>query len=123
MITEPKLEQRAEQPYAAIPIRVTMSQIGSVCPPLVGEVFGWLGKHGVAPKGAPFFRYLVIDMAGELEMEVGVPVATAVAGDDRVKGGVFPAGRYATLVHTGPYPALEGATGVPDGRQLNARAR
>ena len=35
------------------------------------------------------------------EIELGVPVATAVSGDGRVSAGVLPAGRYATLVYTG----------------------
>jgi effector-binding domain-containing protein len=51
--------------------------------------------------GLPFWKYNVIDMERELEVEVGVPVAAAAAGDDRVLAGVLPAGRHATLRHTG----------------------
>jgi hypothetical protein len=48
----------------------------------------------------------VIDMAAQLDIEVGVPVATAVAGEGRVAAGAFPAGRYATLIYTGVQNAI-----------------
>ena len=37
--------------------------------------------------GPRFLRYHVIDMAGEMNIEVGVPVATPLPGDGRVKTG------------------------------------
>src|SRR5262249_60222583 len=59
-----------------------------------------------APAGPPLIRYLVIDMAGELQLELGVPVAAPVAASGRVQPGVLPEGRYAVLRHTGPYDGL-----------------
>ena len=103
VISEPKLVDRSEQPYVAIRTQVAMQELGTVIPPLLGEVFAWLGKQSLAPAGAPFIRYLVIDMATELDVELGVPVADAVPGDSRVSAGVLPAGRYATLIYAGPY--------------------
>jgi len=84
----------------AIRTRVTMAELAGLGGRL-GEVFGWLGARGLAPAGAPFFKYNVIDMERELEVEAGVPVAAAVDGDDHVVSGVLPAGRYATLTHVG----------------------
>jgi len=60
--------------------------------------------------GAPSFRYNVIDMTRELEVDAGVPVAAAVDDDDRVVSRVLPAGRYATLTHVGHPSELQGAT-------------
>jgi len=77
-----------------------------------GEVFGWLGDRGLAPAGPPFLKYNVIDMARELEMENGVPVAAPVKGDDLVVAGVLPAGRYATVTHTGHPSELVEVTGA-----------
>jgi effector-binding domain-containing protein len=96
----PRIETRAEQPYAAIRARVTMAGLGGLGARF-GEVFAWLGARGLAPAGAPFFRYIVIDMAGELEVDAGVPVAAGVEGDAQVVSGVLPAGRYATVTHVG----------------------
>jgi effector-binding domain-containing protein len=57
----------------------------------------------------PFIRYHVIDMDAELEIEIAAPVAAAVPGSGRVQAGELPAGRYVTLVHTGPYNGLVAA--------------
>ena len=79
-----------------------MQEMGAgLIPRLLGEVFAWLEKQGVAPAGAPFIRYHVIDMEAKLDIELGVPVASAVAGDGRISAGVLPAGRYAALIYTG----------------------
>jgi effector-binding domain-containing protein len=106
--TAPEITERAEQPYVAIRADVTMDQLSGLADRL-GEVFGWLAEHGVAPAGPPFFRYHVIDMASLLTVEAGVPVLAAVDGDDRVIAGVLPGGRYATALHVGPYDGLIGA--------------
>jgi effector-binding domain-containing protein len=74
-------------------------------------VFGWLAGHGIAPAGPPIWKYNVIDMDGDLEVEVGVPVDDATAGDGRVRGHLLPAGRYATVRHMGHPDTLEQATG------------
>ncbi len=110
MSAAPRIETRAEQPYAAVKARVTMATLGTVVPPLNQEVFAWLGERGVAPAGPPFWKYDLIDMSGMLEVEAGVAVAAAVAGDGRVLSGVLPAGRYATVVHVGHPGELAGVT-------------
>jgi effector-binding domain-containing protein len=46
-------------------------------------------------------RFHVINMTSKMDVELGVPVASAVPGDDRVTAAVLPAGRYAALVYTG----------------------
>ena len=98
---DPSLNVRGEQPYAAIPIRVPMREWGRANA-LVGEVFDWLGRRGIAPAGPLFYRYRVIgDTDAPFDLEVGVPVAAPVTGDDRVVAGTKPAGAYATAVHHG----------------------
>lgn len=110
MLTQPQLEDRAAQPYVAIPVRVPMTDIGNVVPPLIPEVLDWVARNGIAPAGPPFFRFVVINMAGNLEIEAGVPTATTIEGDDRLRAGSLPAGRYATALHTGPPDDLVNAT-------------
>src|SRR5688572_7287324 len=101
MWSEPKVVERQPQPYVAIKVLVTMEEIGRVVPPLNGEVFGWLADRGVTLSGPPFWKYNVIDMERQLEIEAGVAVEQPVPGDDRVLAGTLPGGSYATLVHTG----------------------
>lgn len=112
--SEPRLERRDERPYVAIRREVTRRELGTVLPPLGDEVFAWLAAHRVAPAGAPFFRYLTVDMEGEgrFVVDVGVPVKAAAPVDAGVTAGAFPAGRYAVLVNTGPYDDLVGAHGA-----------
>jgi effector-binding domain-containing protein len=111
MITEPKIEHRNEQPYMGIRAQVAMQELGKVLPPLLGEVYGWLASKSLKPAGAPLWRYRIIDMAAKLEIDVAVPVAATVTGDNRIVADILPAGRYATLIYTGPYEGLIQATG------------
>jgi effector-binding domain-containing protein len=106
---EPAIETRAEQPYAGRRMAVTMEGFPAAADAGFPALFGWLGAHQIAPAGPPFIRYHVIDMAAELQIEFGAPVAGPVAGDDQVQPGVLPGGRYLVLRHTGPYDQLIGA--------------
>lgn len=111
----PTIVDRVEQPYLAASAFVTMESIGSRLPLLLSTVFDHLGSHGLAPAGPPFWRYVVIDMARQLEMQVGVPVAEASStdasvDDEQLRAGVLPAGRYVTTVHTGHPSELMQAT-------------
>lgn len=110
MQTEPEIVQRAEQPYMAIKASVTLETIGTVLSQLHPEMFAWLDAHGARPVGAPFSKYNVIDMQRGMEVEVGVPVAEAVVGDQRVLPGVLPAGNYAGILYTGHPSGLMDAT-------------
>ena len=106
------IAERAAVPYAAIRGTATMADLAPVMLPLAGELFHWLGQRGLMPAGPLFWRYLVIDMEHELIVEVGVPLASHEVGDERVTTGTLPAGRYATVVHTGHPDGLMAATGA-----------
>jgi effector-binding domain-containing protein len=104
---QPRIQERAAQPYLAIPLTVTMEGgFGEEVESGFSELFGWLEEHGVAPAGAPFIRFLVIDMEGELEIELAVPVTEGVPGEGRFRADVLSAGRYGTLLHVGSYDDL-----------------
>jgi effector-binding domain-containing protein len=100
MPAQPRIVERPDQPYVAISGQVTMQTVATIADRLP-EVFVWLAEHDLEPAGAPFFRYNLVDMRRQLEVEVGVPVAAAVEGDGEVHAGVLPAGRYATVTHVG----------------------
>ncbi|SEB93791.1 effector-binding domain-containing protein [Rhizobiales bacterium GAS191] len=106
MLSKPMIVERAEQPYAAIRAKLAMQEIGRAADQLAPQLFGWLGAHRIGPAGAPFFKYNVIDMARQLEIEWGVPTAISIQPDGPVLGGILPAGRYSTLIHRGPYDGL-----------------
>jgi len=109
-MSDPQVETRTERPYMGIHAVARMEELPTVIPQLIGEVFSWLGQHGMQPNGAPLIRYNVINMESELDIDIGVPVASASAsGNSRVSAKMLPAGRYATLLHVGPYDKLMAA--------------
>lgn len=110
-ITEPKLVERSEQHYVAIRKLVTMAEIGATLPPVADDVFAWLAEKEIQPSGAAFWRYNVVDMDKELEIDVAVPVASPVKVDGQIIADVLPAGKYAVMLHTGHPDELEEATG------------
>ena len=59
--------------------------------------------HGIKKHGPAIIRYLTTDMSDKLDMDIGFTVEKAIKGDSRVIADVLPAGRYATLLYTGPY--------------------
>ncbi|GIF02482.1 GyrI-like domain-containing protein [Actinoplanes siamensis] len=65
---------------------------------LMHQLYSWLDGQGIA-YGHTFFRLHVVDMDGPMDIEVGVVTGEAVQGDGRIRAGVLPAGRYATLTY------------------------
>lgn len=114
MISDPKVESRNEQHYAGIRTQVPMTKMKNVIPQLLGEIFTWLDHRGIRPSGAPFIRYHVIDMKKLMDIELGVPVASPVEGDDRVSAGILPSGRYAALVYRGVKNGIKGNKALLD---------
>jgi effector-binding domain-containing protein len=108
-MNEPKIVELPDRAYVGLPGTVTMETLGTMADRLP-EVLGWLVARGVEPEGAPFFRYNVIDMERELEVEVGWPVAATVPVEGELVAGVLPGGRYVSVVHVGHYEGLYGAT-------------
>jgi effector-binding domain-containing protein len=112
MLGEAQVIERSAQPYVALKKNVTMETIGEVLPGLHPRVFAWLGERGIAPAGAPFWKFNVIDMARSMEVEVAVPVAAPVDGGGEILAAVLPPGRYATVRYTGHPAGLVDATAV-----------
>jgi effector-binding domain-containing protein len=136
MIGQPQVTRRAPQPYVAIPFTVTMATFPQAADAGFPGLLGWLAEHGITASGPPFIRYAVVDMAAELGIEIGAPVAETVPSSGRVQSGELPGGRYVTLVHTGPYDGLIAANAAlqdwarhqgivlehsPDGRRFRGR--
>ncbi len=103
---EPQIEPRVALPYAGLRMRVTMESLSGAVDEAFTQLFGWLAEHGTAVAGPPFIRYHVIDMEGELQVEMGIPAGVQAGDGDRIRPGTLPAGRYAVLRHVGPYDGL-----------------
>jgi effector-binding domain-containing protein len=110
--TAPRIETRPEQPYVGVRTQVPMTELGTVIPQLHSEAMTWLKSQGLKPSGPPFVRYHVINMEDKLDIEMGWPTATKLAGNGRVQGGVLPAGKYASVLYMGDYSGLMEANRV-----------
>ncbi|MGW2561139.1 GyrI-like domain-containing protein [Streptomyces sp. NPDC001514] len=100
MHPEPTVVERPEQTYVGVRRSVRMDAFGVIADRLP-EIVGWLASHDTPMAGAPFFRFYAIDMAGESEVEAGVPVTEPPEPEGDIIVGALPAGRYATLRHVG----------------------
>ena len=101
MVGEPKIDERPEKLYMGIRIQTPMKGMFKEIDKLFKEMNAWMKKQQLELAGPPFLRYHVIDMQGEMDIEVGFPVAATLPDDGRVSAGVLPAGRYASLIYTG----------------------
>src|SRR5215475_3197254 len=100
-VGKPKIDERAEVQYMGIRTQTQFKGMFKEVTKLFKEMNAWVKKQDVEPAGPPFLRYHVIDMEGEMDIEVGVPVAKPLKGDGHVCPGVLPGGRYASLIYVG----------------------
>lgn len=99
ILEEPRVAERSETPYIGIrcvtPFRGMLSQRDK----LLAELFDWLDHHDGTQAGPAFLRLHVIDMNGPMDLEVGAITEKPMDGDERVRPGLLPAGRYATMTY------------------------
>lgn len=101
-VSKPVVYERADEPYMGIRTQTPFKGMFTLIDKhLFKELRAWMQQEGIEPTGQPFFRYYVINMDGEMDVEVGIPVAKTLPGNGRVCPGVLPAGRYASLVYVG----------------------
>lgn len=112
MLTIPVIQEQAAKQYGYITYVIPMRDMKKPADEGFPKLFGWLARHGIEPTGAPFYNYRRIDMADTLEVEAGVPVERPSVGDDSVRFGELPAGRYVAVTHTGHYDKLYDATAM-----------
>ena len=107
LVTQPRLEERAEVATLGIREVVPFRTMLSNRDRLLAELIGWLAANGVEPTGPFFLRLHVVDMAGLMDIEVGV-AATSAAASERVVAGALPPGRYAVLSYRATSLAANG---------------
>jgi effector-binding domain-containing protein len=111
MPSEPVMKERDAQSYVAIRKRAPRESLNEILPGLFGEIFEWVGKNGITIAGSPLIRYLVVDYnTGEVEVDIGVPVASKTPKHPHIHRGEIPGGTYATVLHQGDYAGLKDTT-------------
>ena len=105
MTPEFRTTKMGAQPYLGIRATTTLDKLAEIMGPLFGEVYGYIQQRGQPPAGMPFTIYH--SMEGDtVELECGMPVASPIAGMDRIQAGELPAGTMVTVTHFGPYEDL-----------------
>ncbi|MFI6507872.1 GyrI-like domain-containing protein [Streptosporangium sp. NPDC050855] len=98
IVEGPSVSVRPDRHCAGIRVVTPFRGMFAVRDELMGELYERLDDRGVG-FGPTFFRLHVVDMAGSMDVEVGVVTDRPVEGDGRVTPGLLPAGRYATLTY------------------------
>jgi len=101
IIEGPAVETRPDIPYVGIRVVTPFRGMLGMRDELLAEVQDWAGGSGLDVEGFGFLRLNVIDMQGDMDIEVGLVTRGPSDVDGRVRSGVLPAGRYATLAYRG----------------------
>lgn len=96
----PRIEHRDAVPTLGIRLVTPFRGMLATRDRLLGELFSWLEDRDLQAEGPFFLRLHVVDMAADMDIEVGVMGLTA-DGDDRVRPGSVPNGDYALLAYRG----------------------
>jgi hypothetical protein len=105
MTYEVRLETSVGAPIAVVHRRAERAQLGAVVQAACGLVWNVLKTQHVSGVG----RHLAIYWDEAINLDVGVEVAAAFAGEGEVVGGILPRGMAAVTTHLGPYHQLGGA--------------
>lgn len=93
------------QAIIGIRMSVELEKIAEVMGQLFPEVYGYVLSQGQSPTGMPLTRYHCMD-GDTVELECALPVASPIAGTDRIRCSELPSGTMATVTHVGPYQKL-----------------
>lgn len=105
MSYEIREQQEPDRHLAVRRLTATADQIG----PLIGEAFGavyaYVGRHGLAPQGAPVACY-AMDGGEPFEVRAGCVVDVPVEAEGVVEPFLLRGGPALTTEHVGPYGEL-----------------
>lgn len=99
------LIEQSARPTLGVHAHVAIQALPGLIGSALGQVAAHLARHGERPAGPAFVAYHNQDMS-DLDVEIGFPVAHAIAGQGDVEAGVLPGGRQATCLYTGPYTGI-----------------
>ena len=104
------VEQRQPQPVLSIRANVRVAELTQAQGESLRALWSFLKQHRVTPAGPPVVRYHSFGET-QADLETGIPVAEAVAGEGRVAAGELPGGAAITTWHLGSHDGLADAYG------------
>lgn len=100
-----EVQQRDPQPMVSVRTTVPVAELATVQGDALRALWDHLRRHRVRPAGPPFVRYHTFGDV-ETDVEVGIPVADAAAGEGRVDAGTLPGGTVVSAWHLGSHDRL-----------------
>ena len=93
------------QPIVFVRLRPARHELSAAIGEGLGLAFPYAMRTGIAIAGRPFARYLSTG-PGLYTVDVGMPIAAAAPGEDRVESGTLHGGAVAVAMHAGSYEQL-----------------
>src|SRR5262245_66119488 len=100
-----RLAQLDSRPLALVRRRAGLHELSKVVPDACGTVWNVVRAQNIVGAG----RHVAVYLDDQINLEVGVELASPFAGHGEVVGSATPAGLVATTVHFGPYGQLGNA--------------
>ncbi len=93
--------EKPERPYLGIRFDTPFEGMFALATKALKELRKWVKEHSLPGDSLYFLRYYHCDMKNIMDVEVGVMTGSSLTGDERVRPGSLPKGKYATLVYRG----------------------
>lgn len=103
-----EFKQRDAQPTLCMRATTPVQDLPGVLGRTYNQVVQYAAAQGVDLIGPAYVLYFNMDMQN-LQIEAGFPVTHNASGKDDVLAGEIPVGKYASVIHLGPYEACEAA--------------
>jgi effector-binding domain-containing protein len=93
--------EKPERGYLGIRFKTPFEGMFALVTKTLKELRKWNKENSLSEEGPYFLRYYLTDMKGMMDVEVGLMTNSGLVGQGRIKPGLLPKGRYATLVYKG----------------------
>lgn len=93
--------EKPERSYLGIRFKTPFGGMFALITKALKEMRKWSKENSLPEDGPYFVRYYHCDMKDIMDVEVGLMTNSSHVGNERIKPGSLPKGRYATLVYKG----------------------
>ncbi|WP_439601805.1 GyrI-like domain-containing protein [Devosia sp.] len=93
--------ENPDRPYVGIRLKTPFPGMFAVATRALKDLRVWSRANGLEEDGPYFLRYYHCDMREIMEIEAGFLTGAAPLNHPQIKGGLLPAGKYASLIYRG----------------------
>lgn len=93
-ISNIELLEKPEQPTLSIRVRTSVADLPKHIGKGYGQMAEYLKKEGKYLSDIPFVAFHSFEDMTDMDVEIGFPTAEPLPGEDDVKAGVIPAGKF-----------------------------